>query len=219
MNKRTGIIVGAVIVLLLVGFAYFKMNKSSQVSQTPQTASANQNAEQENIKSLIAAGKNVSCQITYSDGSGSGAVYVSGKNMRGDFEITGSGKNVKSHMISDGTYTYSWDESTSNGVKFKVGENVTAQSTAPLGKEPVTSTGQDSLEKKADTKCEAWTVDASQFVVPTSVTFTDMSEMMQKLSPIPSPAAGSNSSVNSSVCAGVVGDEAKAACLKATSSQ
>src|SRR3972149_11176461 len=105
MPKQTLLIAGAIVAVIIIGAAGFFLLKKP--AQTPQESTAVQQTQPEesqakgSIKNLLAAGKNQTCTIKYPAGEqiGEGTVYVSGKNLRGDFTMTSEGKTIDSHMI------------------------------------------------------------------------------------------------------------------------
>src|SRR3989344_6582040 len=210
MPKSTPLIaVGIAIIIAVLAGGYFFLNKKSQAPQESSVTSQEQKSEtgflKSSIKSLLAGGKNVMCSVRYPTGDQSteGKIYVSGKNMRGDFNMTISGKAMESHMISDGTYMYSWSSETGQGVKMKIDQ--TEVKASP------TSESVD-IDKEVDMDCSSWGVDNSKFTIPADIQFTDMSEIMKQ-----TPAAGGQSQQNqgSSVCDRITDPADKAACMKA----
>jgi hypothetical protein len=95
----------------------------------------------------------------------SGTVYVSGRRVRADFTTTVQGYGaVDSHLIADGTDTYSWSSMMAQGVK-------TAMPPAGSDEDATTSGGDDSAGQRYTYQCAPAQADASLFVPPSSVTF------------------------------------------------
>lgn len=207
MPKSTLLIIAgvALVIAVLVG-GYFFLNKKAQAPEEPSTASQEQKQEtgliKSSIKSLLSGGKNVICTVKYPDGeeTAEGKIYVSGQKMRGDFNMTVSGKAMESHMISDGSYVYSWSSESGQGVKMKIDQ--TEVKASP------TSESVD-IDKEVDMDCSSWGVDNSKFSIPSNIQFTDLSEMMMQ-----TPAPGGQNQ-GSSVCDQITDPAAKAACMKA----
>lgn len=214
MPKNTPLIAGAIVIIIavLVG-GYLVMNKKSTgTSQESSTASQDQKSKdsgsvKNSIKSLLAGGKNVSCSVRYPMGETSleGKVYVSANKMRGDYATTIDGKVMETHMISDGTYSYSWSSGTPQGVKMKIDEAQTAAS-------PVAGQQQQvDIDQQVDMDCASWGVDNSMFTPPADVKFMDLSSITK---PVSSPANQGTQQLkqDSSVCDQITDPAAKAAC-------
>lgn len=147
-----------------------------------------------------------------SDGS-SGAVYVSSGKMRGDFQRPENGKTNASHMINDGKYMYYWSDGEKSGYKMSL--DFVKQQAAQITTTPdnnISSSNEQTpsqavnMKQQADYSCGGWSEDASMFTVPTDITFTDYSTMMQgAMHGITPPAgaagAGMTSQQKSSECA------------------
>lgn len=209
VNRRVGIIIGAIIILLIIAaLGFMMMNKSSILNpqdSTQQSIDSNATGSQASIKSLLGAGKNVTCTVAYSENQSSGTIYVADKKFRGDFTITDAGgKQIESHMIQDGNYSYSW--SGSQGAKMKLEALAT-----PTPVPGATDQSAD-LDKKADIKCSAWGVDQSKFAVPADVQFTDLSAVMKQTQDQSTQMKDSNKAA----CDAIPDPQAKAACLSAT---
>ena len=144
--------------------------------------------------------------MVYPDGKGSGTIDVSGKKMRGDFNMmVDSTKEYKSSMIQDGEYAYMWSDADKKGTKFKV---------AGLPSPSPTATSKSStvdVNQEVDLKCSSWGVDPSKFVVPTDVEFTDMSAMMDKMQ----EQSGMMKNTQKSACDAISDPQAKAQCVSA----
>ncbi|MBI4037992.1 hypothetical protein HY382_03035 [Candidatus Curtissbacteria bacterium] len=214
MPKNTPLIAGAIaiVIAILVG-GYLVMNKKSPSTSQP-TTTQEQTAEDEgivkgSIKSLLSGGKNVTCSVKYpmGDSAYEGKVFVAGSKMRGDFTTAVEGKTMESHMISDGTYTYSWASGMPQGVKMKMDETQTQAS-------PVAGQSQQlDVEKQVDMNCSNWSVDNSVFTPPADIKFMDIGAITK---PASSPAAGqTQQNQGSSICDQITDPQAKAACLGA----
>ena len=214
VNKKTGIIIVVVIGLILIGLlASMAMKKPGQPQESVSNGASMQTTENGvsetsgSIKSLLGAGKNVTCEVTYPDGKNSGTVYVADKKFRGDFTMTDpSGKTIENHMIQDGNYVYFWTGS--EGTKMKMDVLATPS--------PQATTNQSAdLDKQASMKCSPWGVDQSKLAVPADVKFTDMSAMMQNVKGMTTETNGSGASP----CDSITDPQAKASCESAMSGQ
>ena len=221
--QKTGLIVAAVIiVILLIGAGLYLMKSSkkpvvtTQVAKTktakPQTV--NKNAITGTILSLIEGGKTISCTITYPDNKGTGTIYVgSNKKFAGDFNMKGTNNaNVVAHMISNGTYVYMWSAAMPMGIKMSLlaAKNATNANSA--------QTNQNAnLNQTVNMQCNPWVVDESKFTVPTNVSFTDMSNLTNPAQPTSvTPQTGTGTGATSaSPCDQITNPTAKAACVNA----
>lgn len=211
MSRNVIVGIGAVVVVALIGlFAYMNMGYKPSTSPTSSGSESGESMMQGSLKSLIGVGKNQTCDITYTDGKGSGKIYVNDKKFRGDFDTMVDGKAYMSHMISDGTYAYTWTDDTKQGTKFSV-EAMEKVSASPTSAQ--TQQGAD-LDANVDMKCSGWGVDNSKFIPPSDVTFTDMSAIMEKMT---TPASSGAPQMNSSYCDSITDASAKAACISAIS--
>lgn len=209
MQKKAGLVIGAIVIIVVL-IAFFMMQKTNP-STSSQSAKETQNttkseslgsATKGSIASLLAAGKNVSCTMTNPDGKGTGAIYVSGKKVRGDFTtMTDPSKEFKSSMIQDGEYAYMWSDADKKGTKFKVSAIPT-----PTPNSASTTDAVD-INQEVDMNCSTWTVDPSKFIVPADVQFTDMSAMMEGMQ-----GQGTTNNSQKSICDSIADPQAKAAC-------
>lgn len=208
MSKQIGVIIAVVLVLAVLGIvAFSQMKKPADVTSqpTPQEAKVETSEiTKGSIKGLIAAGKSVNCEMSYPDSNIKGQTFVSGNKVRGDFEVSDqNGSMMKTHMISDGTYSYMWTDSSKTGTKFKM--DAVKPSNAPS----INPQNQAAdLDKEVDLKCNTWSTDNSKFTVPSDIQFSDLSNMMKT-------GGTSAPKLDSSVCNQIEDPSAKASCLKA----
>lgn len=123
------------------------------------------------LRKLLAGGKNVVCTFdqTVTNSQSSGTVYISGSDMRGDFTSKTSAGTVESHMITTGGTAYVWSNASTQGMKMSVTETqANAQSQAAVD-----------LDANLSYNCSNWTADRSKFSLPSTVTFLDLSTMIQ----------------------------------------
>lgn len=187
--------------------------QKSQPAQAIQGEAQTQ-ASSGSIASLVARGGSWKCSVTHTSDkdSTSGTVYVSGSKVRGDFESTvASAGAVQSHMISDGVDVYVWSNQMPSGMKMK------AVASSDGGTQ--TTGGQsDYYNQNYDYNCEPWTVDQSQFTLPSDITFNDMSAMLQGMQGAAGAEAGAGTmptGMNCAMCDQAPTAEAKAACKSA----
>ena len=207
MPKNLALILGAAVVVIIIAvLAYTMSSKSSKTQEAPTTAESSQpqQATRGSIKSLIGAGKNVTCDIVYPDGNGKGTIYVADKKMRGDFTTMVNNQSMESHMIQDGDFVYFW--SGTQGTKMKV-STIATPTPGAAGGQPQ---GAD-LNKDVDYKCSSWSPDTSKLTPPADVKFTDLTQMMMQQQKS-SPQTGGT---HSSYCNPLTDPAAKAACMNA----
>lgn len=174
MTRKLGLIIGVVVViavLAILGFTQFSKQPSLSKKNTETQQNLNQTSPSTkgSIKSLLASGKNVSCNISMPDQQGSGKVFVSGTKVRGDFTMQVDGKELSSHMVSDGAYIYVWTDTSNQGTKFKTDTKAPTASNQPQTTD---------LDKEVDLNCSNWSLDNSKFTVPGNIQFSDLSQMM-----------------------------------------
>lgn len=210
MTKQRGIILAVVVILALLGlFAFSQMKKpispageQSAIQQNSSVPATQESITKGSLRSLIAAGKNVNCEINFPDGNTKGTTFVSGNKMRGDFTVKGpDGKEMASHMINDGTYAYLWTDTVKQGTKMKI--DAVKPSVSPAGVQ-----GAD-LDREVDLKCSPWSVDASKFNIPPDIQFNDVSSMLKNT------GASSAPKVDKSICDQIPDAASKAECIKA----
>lgn len=209
MNKNTLPIIIITLLLLLVGGGYFVYSKL-MVKNTGTTTQNKATTQEESGESsvtgsfldLIKMGKTVKCGFSYKQDNldTSGITYVSGKKMKGEFTSTVDGKEIKSNMVSDGDYFYMWSDAIPQGYKMKVSE-------AEADSENIKSQQLEAMKNiqgNYDYKCSPWIASDSTFEVPTNITFTDFSQIMN-------PTSGTTNQM-CATCNMIQDDEGKAQC-------
>jgi uncharacterized protein YxeA len=205
VNKKVLPIIVVVLLLLLGGWYFMNSRKTG----TPGSSITESQGGMKSLKDLLSSGVAQKCTYSSTDESGTneGVSYISGGKVRGDFSTTISGKVTKSHMITDGKTSYIWTDGEKDGFKMTI-PDATPTSAKTDTSDSEVSTEAD-LDQKMDYKCSAWVVDNSYFTPPTSVTFSDFSQMINPVA----PQQGDTSS-QCSYCNGLSGDD-KTQCLTA----
>ena len=210
MSRKVLLIAAAVIVLALIVIGGLYVSKKSQKPQTEQPTAQSTEApaseQSGTIKSLLAMGKNVSCDVSYSAEQNKtvGKIYVAGQKMSGDFTIkTSDGKTMDTHMIQSEGYIYSWSSAIPQGTKMKIPTESASPSPAASG----ASSGFNP-DQQVQYKCSPWGADDSKFSPPTNVQFMDISAMTKTSGGTQSPSTQSGASM----CASITDPQAKAAC-------
>jgi hypothetical protein len=103
--------------------------------------------------------------ITVNGSTSDGTVYISGTDVRGEFQSVAAGRTIRSSLIRVGGYVYVWSDAYPQGF----------QTEATTDTDPLAALAPTSGETHGATySCHAWTADASKFVLPKGVTFTKM---------------------------------------------
>jgi hypothetical protein len=222
-NKQMVVVIAVIIALLFVG-AFFFMKKSEVPtnSNTMMNNGMMKDADGDNdndgdtnmmesgknsLMGLMGMGKNLQCDFNYETAgkAGSkGSVYISGKKVRGEFGSEVNGKQTMMNMMQDDGYTYVWGSALPEGIKMKVDTSKNNDTTSG-------SSQYFDPNQEMNFNCKTWSVDASKFVLPTNITFRDMSAMMN-----PSGGANNGAAMKAGQCAACaqLQGEAKATCEK-----
>jgi hypothetical protein len=217
--KKTGLIIAAIVVVLLLAFGgvyLMKSAKSPTVTKTANTQTAKPqttNSLKGTIIGLLSGGKTVNCQITYPDNKGTGTVYVSDKKFAGDFTMKGTdGKETTGHMISDGTFMYVWSSGIPMGIKMNLADAKNAAQKA--------GTNQSvDINQEVNLNCSPWSPDSSKFTVPSNIQFRDMSQLLQQVPAQGTKTVTPGTQTGSSPCDQITDPTAKAACTNALKGQ
>lgn len=170
MKKGVGIVLAIIVIALIAYFAFGR--KGSDTTEQSNTTSSSQSSDQSSnstktssLKSLISSG-NQSC--TYNDGQTTGVVYTANGKARMDFTSTTNGVSTASHSVIDGDIYYSWIDGQPSGFKFSMNQSTTGSAG---------SNQNVDVNKETNYNCSSWSPDNSKFVLPTGVTFTDLSKL------------------------------------------
>ena len=107
---------------------------------------------------------------------------------------TNTGDIIRSNMVIENDWMYMWSTLSQNGTKMNIKK---------MPKQGNVNNNQGILDpsKKMDYKCEAWTPNAKQFVVPSNIVFNDITDLMSGFSAdLLSPGSESNSNNKISGC-------------------
>jgi len=170
MSKKLIILV--ILVAVVVG-VYFVFGGSKEVKNEEL---GNTNDEQPTGKKMafsqfLKQGGAYKCEVkqSMSDFENSGTMYVSGKNMRGEFSTVAEGKTMVSSFMSRDGYSYTWSSLTP-GMGFKIkAEAETSNEGADIN-----GTYAWNADQIGDYNCENWVVDATKFELPKNVTFQEI---------------------------------------------
>ncbi len=225
-NKNTLIILVALVLLLVLGYAvYAKTQKAPAVEQDTimmedDTSSMDSDKGSSNMSGsifdLIKSGDNLVCTFntTTETGEVDGTTYISNNKMRGDFVIRDGSLNMTSSTISDGEWLYSWSSAIPQGMKIKLDQFADEDSTnpdSPVSNENPDQTPLDGLKQDYEYDCDSWSVDASKFEVPSDITFVDYAETLKQMQQQSGDICQS--------CESIPNEEAKAQCRSAYNCQ
>lgn len=177
------VIVGAVVV-----GGYFILKSSPQETETNPAVTGENSADLETINpggtrpadekkmafsEFIKQGGSYKCEVKQylSDIDNSGTVYMSGGNIRGEFSTIAEGRTMSTTFIVKDGYSYTWSSLLPNmGFKTKAVETVGADAVTENS-----GTYGWNATQIGDYNCEPWSADASKFIIPTDITFKDVS--------------------------------------------
>lgn len=126
--------------------------------------------EKTTLEKLIEKGGDYQCEFSQKTeiSDSTGVVYISDKNIRGDFSssvsVEGLGDlgSIDTHMISDGESIYTWSSFSEEGTK------------SAIVKDGQKDTENVPLDKELDYRCVSWKSDESKFSIPTNITFKNI---------------------------------------------
>ncbi len=99
-----------------------------------------------------------------------GTTYINGGLIRGEYKTQTQGISVTSSLIVRDGYTYSWTSmAPTMGFKAKVVESAAVNTGAAMS-----ASYSWNAEQIGDYSCEAWSADASMFVLPSGVNFREV---------------------------------------------
>lgn len=181
----------AILTLVLVGAVgfgayttFFKKDLSYQSSDSSINENASTESEVKGTEDMASPAEPFTMKGTFSDltkkggsyectvshsvsvAQSDGKVYVSGSKIRGEFssKIPQVNMTVKSTMLSDGEYIYTWTDMAKTGFKAKIVESAKPVSVDSVGNEYM---------QNLDYSCNPWISDDSKFVIPSDINFID----------------------------------------------
>lgn len=210
------ILIAIIVIAVLAAGWYFYSNKTGGGAMPYQQDNPNGSIGDKmsgKIADLLKAGKNLECTFSgETDGyKTSGTVFVSGNNMRGDFNSEAQGKMMDSHMIQNGETIYTWTTDPKQGMMMKISK----EDQAKYADDEATAKSQSfNMDQSYDYNCRGWSGDQSKFQAPSDIQFTDLSAQLEK-------ATGSLDKGNSAACSACdsLEDEAKTSCKTALNCQ
>lgn len=187
MNKKTMLIVGAVVaVIALGGLGYFLTQDDSEDqatstsnqesnNETAQNEETEHNQQQGNLFSVAGGGKAQQCDMSYSgaNGTGNGKMFTDGKG-RGLMTLsltTEKGNSGQSNTLVTSDKVYSWTATGSGQTIGFVFNKATYTANSNTGS---SSSSSADPNQTFDMDCHDWTVEESKLSVPGNVTFTSL---------------------------------------------
>lgn len=198
------IVILCVIAVIIIGGGWFLLKDDDEEEREMTTESMNEEQETTSLNTeetdtddilsglgsigdLLAMGRSLRCEYTFSDDSastgGSGVGYFDRDRMRIDSEIIEDGKTFTSHIINDSTNLYSWTESSEGSFAFVTPVNDNAPGGADFNETnaPYENGAVDTLDERVAYDCDPWGVDERMFQPPSDVDFVDMGAMMEDM--------------------------------------
>lgn len=186
MKHKTVLISALLLFLLFAGGGIFMiLNRSGStasnqisVADAQRATSATDTSVQKTLKELFTSGVSQKCSFnnTTESPAVAGETYISAGKIRSDFTTEVDGKTITSHMIVDGNTNYVWTDEQNVGFKMTIDVNA-AETPMPSGSAPQQQVLD--MNKTMDYSCTPWIVDASLFVPPANIDFSDFSEMFK----------------------------------------
>lgn len=173
----------AFVFLLFTVFLFTACKKTSSVLVPPQETQTQRSLD--DMMAAVQTGGSIRCTMTKSSDQTVMNYAMKGKKIH----VSGmkyEGKDVQSSMISDGEYMYIWQDDQTTGIKTKVPNEQETQELAKNMKKPDSVpdlsdiNGRRQFEEQGySINCNETSISDSEFVPPTTITFTDTSTLMQ----------------------------------------
>lgn len=190
--KKTIIFLSSVFLLfVLAGCEKNKNENQNQNQQTNQNQEREQEKEQtqrKSLKDLMGLGQDKKCTWQAAQGDGQmakGTVYVSGEKFLQESDYSQNGQAVKSFVMSDGDWMYTWSDNNKEGTKMKLedleGEDGETVEDEVADTEEEAYQNQEKLNEDYDFECNNWNKDNSKFIPPSDVNFQDMTQTMNQM--------------------------------------
>jgi hypothetical protein len=202
MNKKVVLIVGVLLVLIGAGVYLYSSKKSSSPAGITENQSGTTSPM--SIKDLLGLGSSQKCTFstTIENGTSEGTVYISEGKMRGDFSSNVEGNVNNSHIIIDGTTSYTWMDGQNTGYIMTYNPEETSSTATEAGSQ---NTQGPDLNQKSDYNCSSWVPDTSLFIKPSDINFVSLNDLIP--SALPSAAAGTDTNTSQcSYCDSLSGD-------------
>lgn len=173
----TRILLGIIGVVAIGGGAYFYSahvretgNTSNTASSTQAVTSSDTTTTQQNFAEVVAQGNDIECTVVYATSTlhTQGHIYIAdhGKKVHADFTTVDPriGTHVM-HIIRADDTNYMWGDAMPYAMKMKIAEE---------DRNKLLGSQSSTVPEDTQFSCIPWTVDESQFAVPTDQNFVDM---------------------------------------------
>lgn len=165
-------------------------NKSSQnntdsTSNSPSTQNSQDTQQLANIAAQIQSGQAYRCE--FKDQEGQEAMYFGKGELFKMSTISSTDSTMTNTIISDGSFIYTWDAKTKQGVKFTIPSKEEQAQMADQSKQMLENVPDflnpeeiSQLQNDGYTfNCAPASISDSEFVPPTDIQFQDMSQLME----------------------------------------
>jgi len=194
MKKTILLIVGLVII---VGGVWYMSSSDTPIEEANTEATEERNEQpatneqvEENLsgfgsfENILSRGDNVRCEFksTYEGQTSEGTFVTDGERFRMEATIEDlqSGQ-ITSNVINDGSHTYTWSTSADGTMALKIANTeIETDNTIDYSRSIPPEQAQVGFEQEVEYDCDRWSVDATTFVPPNDIEFTDMEAMMQE---------------------------------------
>jgi hypothetical protein len=138
---------------------------------------------QGSIRDLFGMGRNIRCEYTYNEIEtgmrGSGVSYIAGQRLRVDSDLVQDGQTFESHVINDGENLWTWTQTNEGMFAFVTNVDETDTNFETYDSDtPSVEGNANTLEDDVEYSCRPWNVDASIFVPPSDIEFSNPTQMM-----------------------------------------
>lgn len=162
-----------------VGVSKYFEFKSEALVETQASASTETPSATKKIafSELVKKGESYECAVTQTVGNvtSNGTVYMDNGLVRGEFAAEYSGQKANITFLMRDGYTYVWNSMMpTQGFKLKSDTTVDVTGAKAQVTGEIHASANTYLEQIGDYTCKPWTVSAAKFVVPTTVTFSQM---------------------------------------------
>lgn len=133
------------------------------------------------MKDLLEKNNPVKCTFTLTEKNQTmiGMIFVSGdKKLRSDYDLIQDNQTIKSSMIIDGDWLYTWSNMMPQGIKMNI------KDLEKLSDKDISVGGENwaAWNKKIDFKCVKWSVDKNIMTPPANMQFLDWTEIVKNFS-------------------------------------
>lgn len=180
-----GLIAGMVVaMLLLAGGGYYYLQSTGRAVPSIPGTTGSSKTSLASIRDLMMQGVPQQCTFSYEDAESGymtkGTSYISGTNVRTDFENTErNGTVITGSMILTNDSMYTWNSQEPTGIKMPISasdlEEATEAYAMPEGSEEMP---MGSIDDQTEYTCSPWIPNPGLFSPPADREFIDLSEQM-----------------------------------------